>query len=393
MINCSYPVDVRTARDKHNWKNSKHGKTSSRSLLIITALLLLGPILIAFSPTVQGESTNVRVGIIDNYPLIAPDDEGGAKGIYADLTDYVAQEEGWVIEYVNASWAECIRMLESGEIDILTDIAHTEARSPIYNFTQETVIVNWGELYVRENSRIETFTDLDGHKVSVLQNDVYFVGENGLNDLLTNFDVMCDFEEKDRYEEVFKAIENGTVDAGLVNRLFGIQNKQDFAVKRSPMIFSPIELKYAFPKNGTQSSYLAERIDFYLTFLKRNEDSLYYRSIDQHLGQQTIADESPEEKDDDHSIQIALSLVIIVMMIIIYLAKVKFSETAKNLTDKNQLLQERITKLEQQLKEVQTGICTSDEQKLDRKQSGLQNEDEEKLEGVKSMNDPLEDKP
>jgi ABC-type amino acid transport substrate-binding protein len=349
MDHCSYPGSVLDSSFFPIRNHCEHWFRLRGCSLIIVLLLGSGVLPISLSPIAQGESTHVRVGIYESYPLIAPDDEDGAKGIYADITEYIAQEEDWEIEYVNGTWAECLQWVESGEIDILTDIAYTETRAEIYNFTSETVLVNWGQLYTPENSRIESFTDLEGRRVAAVSGDVHYVGEQGLRNVLEGFGVECIFVNVTSYEEAFIATENGSVDAGCVNRLFGQLSKQDFSLKPSPMIFNPIEIKYAFPKNGTLSTYLAERIDFQLTFLKRNEDSLYYRSIDQHLGQQSV-EETPSETDErENSIMIVFGLVLIIMIMVGYHFYMTVTGAARDMKDKNQQLQERISRLEQHL--------------------------------------------
>jgi PAS domain S-box-containing protein len=55
-------------------------------------------------------------------------------------------------------------------------------------------------------------------------------------------------------------------------------------VKESPLIFSPIEVKFAFPKGAAKNSLLIDRIDFHLKALKADDKSIYYDTIAEHVG-------------------------------------------------------------------------------------------------------------
>ncbi|RME50917.1 MAG: hypothetical protein D6796_02025, partial [Caldilineae bacterium] len=87
------------------------------------------------TPVVQ---TVVRVGVYQNKPLIFVED-GTARGIYADVLQYAADRENWQLEFVPCEWAECLRRLEAGDIDLLTAIAYTPQRAKRYDFSTETV--------------------------------------------------------------------------------------------------------------------------------------------------------------------------------------------------------------------------------------------------------------
>jgi len=230
------------------------------------------------------DTTTVRVGVYENEPLIFTDENGTAKGVYADILEYVALEEGWKIEYVHGTWDECLTRLENGSIDIMPDIAYTEERSKIYDYTNETVLVNWGQLYVQKESEIQSFPDLEGKKIAVVTNDVYNVGPRGIRKLIEEFDINCTFVEVREYADALESVENKSADAGVVNRLYGMKFENKYEIDRSPIIFSPIELRFAFPKNASMNPYLIGRIDHHMKELKEDGNSIYYQSINKYLG-------------------------------------------------------------------------------------------------------------
>lgn len=237
------------------------------------------------SATVTADDLIVKVGVYENEPLIFTDTNGSVKGIYADIIEYIASKEGWKIEYIHGSWDECLRRLRNGEIDIMTDIAYSEERSKIYDFSNETVWVNWGVLYIQPSSKIESFFDLENKKISVVKNDIYYIGPEGIKNLMEKFDINCTFVEVYEYAEVLESVENKNVTGGVVNRLFGMRFEEDYHVDKSPIVFSPIELRFAFPKNASINPYLIEKIDYYMKELKKDKNSIYYQSIGNYLGQ------------------------------------------------------------------------------------------------------------
>lgn len=115
-------------------------------------LILLGILLLLFNPSADAAKM-VRVGVYDNKPLVFIDDDGKPQGIFIDLLEHVASKEHWDLKYTPGTWSECLERLESGEIDLMTAIAYSKERGKKYNFTYETVITNWGQVFVQKNCK------------------------------------------------------------------------------------------------------------------------------------------------------------------------------------------------------------------------------------------------
>jgi len=49
----------------------------------------------------------VRVGVYDNPPKVVVSSEGAVSGLYPDLLEAIAEDEGWVLQYVAGTWTEC----------------------------------------------------------------------------------------------------------------------------------------------------------------------------------------------------------------------------------------------------------------------------------------------
>ncbi len=251
--------------------------------LLVIALLSLSLI----SQTYRQSTRVIRVGVYENAPKIYTNTDGTVAGFWPDLIQYIAQKEGWKIIWVHGTWEESLARLQANEIDIMPDVAWTSERAKLFGYSTETVLVSWSRLYVPEGSSIQTILDLAGKKVAGLAGSVNFDGPEGIKELAAKFDVHCTFIGKDSYTEVFEALINKEVDAGITNKDFGDLNEHKYNVIRTPVIIQPTSIQFAFSKDGTITPYLIETIDTDLIILKADSNSIFYIALDQYFGQKT----------------------------------------------------------------------------------------------------------
>ncbi|MDD5646906.1 MAG: PAS domain S-box protein, partial [Candidatus Bipolaricaulis sp.] len=202
---------------------------------------------------------------------------------FPELVDALAAREGWSVQYVDGTWSEGLARLAAGEIDLMVDVAYTPARAEPYAFTNETVLVNWGIVYARKGLGIPALPDLDGLRVAVMRGSTHTVDPGGIVDLARRFGIACAFVEVDDYEDVFELLDRGEADAGVVNRVFGLQNEARYEVERTPILFNPSEIRFALPKDGPLTVRLIERIDANLEAWKADPKSVYYGALDRNL--------------------------------------------------------------------------------------------------------------
>ncbi len=233
--------------------------------------LFILPILFIFIFIYPALSQEIIVGVYDNPPMIFYKD-GTADGFFIELLEYIAEREGWELRYVYGTFPELIEKLKKGEIDILPDVAYTPERERIFSFNRESVFNNWGVIITAD--RIETITDLDGKRVAGVRQDIYF---KNLRKLASSFGVKCTFVEVEGdYRDVFGTIKNGAADAGVVSRIYGNLYSREYGLKITPVIFSPVELRFAGARG--REVYL-EKIDHHLEILKEDGDSIYYQLL------------------------------------------------------------------------------------------------------------------
>jgi PAS domain S-box-containing protein len=255
----------------------------------IVALLLSSLcvcVAVALVPPAQAteEPITVRFAVYDNKPKIWRDENGVAQGLFADVLRAVAEKEGWEIEYVHGTWDEGLDRLVKNEVDIMPDVAWSEERAQLYDFNEETVMVNWGALYTRPGVEIESILDLEGKRIAVMESGILYSGAAGLKDIIDSFGITAEIIDVEVYGDVFKLLDEGKADVGVVNRIFGIAHEKDYSVRRTTVIFQPSELKYAFTKGVPNSAYLISRIDEGLKEMKDDTSSAYHESFIRHMG-------------------------------------------------------------------------------------------------------------
>jgi PAS domain S-box-containing protein len=243
------------------------------SVLLISLFFLQ---LIASSPA--RSSDPVRVGVYQNTPLTF-EENGKTKGYFIDILEHIASKKGWEIKYVHSSLPECLSNLENGNIDLLGAIAYSVTRGRVFDYTYESVITNWGQMYLSKKSDIESIIDLKGKKVAVLQSDIFF---NNLRKLVDQFGIRCRFIEAFEYEDVLELVEIGRCEAGLVSQIYGIQRERDYDIVKSSILINPQKQYWAAPKGKNQE--LLYTLDSYLRELKNNQQSIYHGALAKWFG-------------------------------------------------------------------------------------------------------------
>lgn len=254
-------------------------------LLTIPVIIALMFLLVSTAFAQPNEVVTVRVGVYDNPPKVTYDQgTGQAGGFIPQIFAEIARAEGWQIEYVFGDWTTGLDRLAAGEIDVMVDVAYSEDRAALYDFSNETVFNNWGVIYRSPDVDIENITDLEGKTIGVMTGSIHTDGPNGIQALTASFGINCAFKAVDSYEAVFRLIDSGAADAGVVNRLYGETAERQFKVQRTGIYFDPSELRFAFPKNAALNPVLKTGIDNNLRAMKADHDSAYYAILDSYFG-------------------------------------------------------------------------------------------------------------
>ena len=242
-----------------------------RKHIVATLCLLL--VLMSCLTLYAADPRVVRVGAFNYYPGIFKDTDGAVKGFYVDALAEIAQRENIRFEYVYGSWSEGLERIKTGEVDVITSVAMTPERFEFLDYGKTPLLTVWGELYVPLSSDIDGIRAVQGKKIAVMKNDFNardFIG------LVEKFDITCEFVEMPGFEEVFKAVATGRVDAGVVNNTFGVAKQKEFGLRSTGVAFNPFYIYFAVAKG--KNNDLLVMLDNYLKGWRHQADSTYNKA-------------------------------------------------------------------------------------------------------------------
>lgn len=227
----------------------------------------------------------LRVGIYDNPPKVFIDETGRPSGFWPDLTRAMAEREGWRIKWVNGAWSENLERLRRGRIDVMVDVAVNERRRDLFAMGGESVHVSWSRIYTYPASGIETVPDLAARRVGALSDSANLEGPGGFRDLATSFGLAVEIVSFDSYARAFDALNDGRVAAVVSNRDVGARMQSRFDITATPIVFQPVDLRYAFAPDSPRTPSLVAAFDRRLAAFKDDPDSPYHALVDRWLGQ------------------------------------------------------------------------------------------------------------
>lgn len=203
---------------------------------IVVCLLLF---FIVLPTNIHGEESKVvRVGLYlkDGYHTV--DEDGAHRGFGYEYLQRVASYTGWTYEYVEGTLNECIKMLENGEIDLITGIQKTDKRIGKMNFSSSPTI--YASICILQNSKgtvsYDDFESFNGKTIGTLAG-------SSINEDLAAYAEHNNFTYQEKEypysSDVLEALDKGEIDfACLVNN----QNLGDARVVSQ---FGAVQFYYA----------------------------------------------------------------------------------------------------------------------------------------------------
>ena len=137
--------------------------------IILTALICLQsmPALLSFA----GAKQIVRIPYGFNA-FLEVDGEGNVSGYYADYLAELANLNDWEYEYVHATWAEAVEMLDSGEIDFLFPTNYSEERDKTMDYSAIPTGYTSVGIFTQDHDHYhyEDFASFDGARIACAEN-------------------------------------------------------------------------------------------------------------------------------------------------------------------------------------------------------------------------------
>jgi len=253
---------------------SRHGAMMAAWLAAILQWVLLGT-------AAWAEDRTVVVGVFDNPPIVQQDTAGGYTGLSVDVLKSVAIANGWQLIFDHGPWHQQLAKLEAGEIDLLVGIAYKPERTRLLDFTQQTLVNNYGLVMRHPKAAITSLLDLRDKRVGLMAKSIH---SREFIRMMGEFDIPFVPVEVPSYEAVLQAIASGESDVGVVNRAMSILRGSSNDILTTGIVFNPVEVRYAVPK-GRNADLLAG-LDQALATQKQNPVSDYNRAMARWMGGQ-----------------------------------------------------------------------------------------------------------
>ncbi|MEM2788004.1 MAG: transporter substrate-binding domain-containing protein [Archaeoglobaceae archaeon] len=207
--------------------------------------------------------------IYENLPKVFTEENGKPSGMFVEIMEYIAQKEGWKIEYVKGRWADCLERLESGEIDIMVNVPYTPLYSSICKFHRVPVFSSRLQIYARNGINISSILDLNEKPVGILARSG---DDTELEHLIGGFDVRPAFVYFKDLKELVEALRKGHVQCAVLDHLQAVRYARRFGLEETSIIFSPRDLFFSAAKHVEPE--ILNAIDRNLLFMKKDHQSL-----------------------------------------------------------------------------------------------------------------------
>ena len=146
-------------------------KVCLRLLCVFLAAVFVCPLLTSGA---SAEKKVVRVGWYES-PFNTTDPSGRRSGYAYEYQLKLAAYTGWAYEYVTGSWPELLRMLEAGDIDLMSDVSYTPEREEYMLFPSLPMGTEEYYLFMYpKNQQISPsdFSSLNGKRVGVNKSSI-----------------------------------------------------------------------------------------------------------------------------------------------------------------------------------------------------------------------------
>ncbi len=236
--------------------------------LVLLFVSLLPPV------SLKADNRVVTVGVYENAPKIFTLESGKPAGIYIDVLEHIARNEGWQLRYMPGGWGESLDRLARKEIDLMPDVAYTAERTQLYSFHAIPVLSSWFQVYAPKENNIRSLLDLNDKRILVLDRSVQ---EQAFVRLSQGFGLRTTLIAVPDYAAMFAKVAKGEADAAVTNRFYGQMHAKKYHLEDTAVLFEPSDLFFAAPKGDPKQ--LLAAIDRQLAGLKKDPQSIYYASL------------------------------------------------------------------------------------------------------------------
>lgn len=284
-------------------------ETTVKHILYLLVLSLLIGVPWSVMTADRPEPLDLTVGVYQLPPLVHTTRDGEPAGLVIDVLDAIATEENWRINYRSCPWNDCLDHLRDNSIDMLCLIADLPERRHYIEFNQEPVYLDWGQIWTAPENSINSIHDLETQTIAGIENEVF---TKGFKTILQSGSIRCNLVEVEGYKDLVELLNDGVVDAVVLNRMFD-PSYFEVDLTKTNIIFSPTPMGFGFPINSEKSSMVIQALDKHLVRMKAETDSPYHKALDSWL--QRTHTESNSLK---YLLMVCVVLLVIVLILFYY---------------------------------------------------------------------------
>lgn len=245
-------------------------RPKSRLWRVPGAALLLAGLLV----TAGADAETLAVGVYENAPKVYQDTHGRPAGLFVELLDEIARQEGFHIRYVPCAWNDCLDQLASGQLDLMPDVAYSPERALRFDFHAIAVANSWSTVMVRDSSPLQALPDLAGKRIAVLHGGVQ---EPALRRMMEGYNLAFTQITVEKLADGYAAVKDGNADAVVSNSFFAGRFANAYGLRETAIVFNPANLYFATGKG--RHAELLKRIDDYLRRWRGNAGSIYFQAM------------------------------------------------------------------------------------------------------------------
>ncbi len=191
-------------------------------LMIIAGIFLMSVFMMIPSSAKSSDEKVVRVGWYDSA-YCYKDQFGRRTGMAYDYQQKLVAYTGWTYEYVEGSWPELFQMLKDGQIDMLSDVSHTEEREEYILYPSVPMGEESYYIFVKAGNTEMTLEDMSSFSGKIFAADKGSVMEALTVEWAKNNGVDLEVREitTQSVDECFEMLENGEIDAYVTVDSYG----------------------------------------------------------------------------------------------------------------------------------------------------------------------------
>ncbi|MCE5208214.1 MAG: transporter substrate-binding domain-containing protein [Chloroflexi bacterium] len=269
-----------SAKTKKDQSGGKILHPANNNVLFAAYVLIM--LIMIFLPKgqVHAEGRTVRVGVYQNKPKIFLNEKGQADGFFIDLLEEIARLEDWNLTYKQCEWQVCLAALETGQIDLMPDMAYSSGRDEKFDFHHIPAAESWSRVYSNTQVNIERIDQLDGKILAVLNGSIQ---QSQLESVMQDYGIEFSIIVAQSWDEVFQLVADDFADAALTNYFFGDNYYQDYGLVRTPVVVNITTLYYTTAEGKNQD--LLNAIDSHLGIWRDDPNSVYSSLMNHWLDQ------------------------------------------------------------------------------------------------------------